>query len=311
MKALKLDDIEKFPFVEALPGRAIADSYHLLQELGAIKLAISKDGIDGNESARTGASYILTKTGQELAKLPVDPRIGRMILAARDQRYLAEMLIIASALSVQNPRDRPLQERKASDAAHAKFADYKSEFIAFLKLWAWYEEQVKNKASQRKIIALLRKNFLSPVHLREWHDVHSQLASVEGEKGWRLNQTEATFEQLHCVLLAGLLGNIGFKSEESWFYQGAREIRFHIHPGSRLVKKAGRWVMAAELVETTRLYARCVTRIDPSWLERVVGHLIRKNWSDPRWEKKVDQVVANERATLCGLTIYSGRRIHY
>ena len=309
MKSLKLDDIEQFPFVEAPPGRAVADGYHLLQELGAIELASAAD--DESDDGRTGASFVLTRTGHELAKLPVDPRIGRMILAAREHQCLAEMLIIASALSVQDPRDRPMQEREAAEAAHAKFGDDKSEFISFVKLWRWYGEQVQHKASQRKLVGLLRQNFLSPIRLREWHDVHTQLSALVGEQGWRVNQSEATYEQLHMALLSGLLGNIGFKSDEGGSYQGARDIRFHIHPGSRLVKKAGRWIMAAELVETTRLYARCVARIDPVWLEKVGAHLIRKNWSDPRWEKKAGQVVANERATLYGLAIYTGRRIHY
>lgn len=308
MKSLKLDEIEQFPFVEAPPGRAVADGYHLLQELGAIELAGADDDA---EASRVGAAFVLTRTGHELAKLPVDPRIGRMILAAREYQCLAEMLIIAAALSVQDARDRPLQEREATEAAHAKFADDKSEFISFLKLWRWYGEQVQHKASQRKLTGLLRQNFLSPIRLREWRDVHTQLAALVGEQGWRVNRTEATYEQLHMALLSGLLGNIGFKSDEGGHYQGAREIRFHIHPGSRLVKKAGRWIVAAELVETTRLYARCVARIDPVWLEKVGAHLIRKNWSDPRWEKKAGQVVANERATLYGLTIYTGRRIQY
>ncbi|KCB32395.1 ATP-dependent helicase HrpA [Bordetella hinzii CA90 BAL1384] len=304
MKALKLDDIEQFPFVEAPPGRAVADGYHLLQELGAIEM--SEDEGEGGKRL-----FTLTRIGQDLARLPVDPRIGRMILAAREQQCLSEMLIIAAALSVQDPRDRPMQEREASEAAHVKFADDKSEFLSFLKLWRWYGEQVQHKASQRKLVALLRQNFLSPIRLREWHDVHTQLAALVGEQGWRLNQSDATYEQLHLALLTGLLGNIGFKSEEGGNYLGARDIRFHIHPGSRLAKKAGRWVMAAELVETTRLYARCVARIEPVWIERVAAHLLRRNWSDPRWEKKAGQVVANERATLYGLAIYSGRRVQY
>ncbi len=294
MKALRLDDIESFPFVDPPPGRAIADGYHLLQELGAID--------DGNQ---------LTDTGRELARLPVDPRLARMILAAKDQQCLTEILIIASALSVQDPRDRPMQEREASEAAHAKFGDDKSEFISYLKLWRWYGEQVEHKASQRKLVTLLRQNFLSPLRLREWRDVHSQLAALVGEQGWRMNAVDATYEQTHMALLAGLLGNIGLKSEDSSAYQGARDIRFQIHPGSRLVKKAGRWIVAAELVETTRLYARCVARIDPAWLEKAGAHLIRRTWSDPRWEKKAGQVVANERATLYGLPIYTGRRIHF
>ncbi|WP_442592671.1 ATP-dependent RNA helicase HrpA [Parapusillimonas sp. JC17] len=294
MKALKLDDIETFPFVDQPSGRAIADGYHLLQELGAI-----------DESNR------LTETGRALARLPIDPRLARMILAAREQQCLAEMLIITSALSVQDPRDRPMSEREASEAAHAKFGDDRSEFLSFIKLWRWYAEQVEHKASQRKLVALLRQNFLSPLRLREWRDVHSQLAALVGEQGWRVNPSEATYEQVHMALLSGLLGNIGTKSEEASGYQGARDIRFQIHPGSRLVKKAGRWIVAAELVETTRLYARCVARIDPKWLEKAGAHLIRRAWSDPRWDKKAGQVVAHERATLYGLQIYSGRRVHY
>ncbi len=294
MKALKLNDIESFPFVDAPPGRAIADGYHLLQELGAID--------DRN---------MLTDTGRELARLPVDPRVARMVLAARDQQCLAEILIIASALSVQDPRDRPMQEREASEAAHAKFGDDKSEFLSYLKLWRWYGEQIAHKASQRKLVALLRQNFLSPLRLREWHDVHTQLVALVREQGWRVNAVDATFEQIHMALLAGLLGNIGLKHEDAAGYVGARDIRFQIHPGSRLVKKAGRWIVAAELVDTSRLYARCVARIEPVWLERAGAHLLQRSWSDPRWEKKAGQVVANERAVLYGLPVYSGRRVHF
>ncbi|VCU72194.1 ATP-dependent RNA helicase HrpB [Pigmentiphaga humi] len=294
MKSLRLAEIEQFPFVESPPGRAVADGYHLLQELGAID-----------------EDNALTAVGRELARLPVDPRIGRMILAARDQSCLSEMLVIAAALSVQDPRDRPLDAQEAADQAHAKFADERSEFMAFLKLWKWFNEAVDHKQSQRKLVENLRQHFLSPVRMREWRDIHSQLAAVVGEHGWRLNQTEATLEQIHLALLSGLLGNIGTKSDEDAQYLGARGIRFVIHPGSRLARKAGRWVVAAELVETSRLFARCVARIDPVWIERVGSHLLRKNWSDPRWEKKEGRVVANERATLYGLTIYSGRRVDY
>jgi len=294
MKALRLDSVETFPFVDPPTGRAIADGYHLLQELGAL-----------DESNQ------LTAIGRELARLPVDPRVARMILSARDQQCLAEMLIIASALSVQDPRDRPMSEREASETAHAKFADDKSEFLSWLKLWRWYEEQVAHKGSQRKLIALLRQNFLSPLRLREWRDVHGQLAALVGEQGWRLNAADATYEQVHMALLSGLLGNIGLKNEEGGGYLGAREVRFQIHPGSHLVKKAGRWIVAAELVETSRLYARCVARVEPTWIERAGAHLLHRSWSDPRWDKKSGQVVANERATLYGLPVYSGRRVHY
>lgn len=294
MKALGLDDIESFPFVDPPSGRAIADGYHLLQELGALD--------DANR---------LTETGRVLSRLPVDPRLGRMILAGREWQCLDEVLIIASALSVQDPRDRPMTQREAAEAAHAKFRDDKSEFLSFVKLWRWYGEQVAHKASQRKLVALLRQNFLSPLRLREWHDVHGQLSSLVGEQGWRVNTSPATYEQAHMALLAGLLGNIGLKSEEGAGYLGARGIRFLIHPGSPLQKKAGRWLLAGELVETSRLYARCVARIDPVWVERAAGSLLQRSWSDPRWDRKAGQVVANERATLYGLPIYAGRRVHY
>ena len=298
MKALKLNSIEDFPFVDPPSGRAIADGYHLLQELGAMDP-------DGEHPEA------LTPTGHALAKLPVDPRIGRMILAACDQHCLTEMLIIASALSVQDPRDRPMQAREAAENAHSKFSDDKSEFVSYIKLWRWYHEQVAHKDSQRKLVAQLRQQFLSPLRLREWHDIHSQLMALVGEQGWRLNKTEATHEQLHLALMSGLLGNLGLKSEESGHYQGARDIRFWIHPGSKLLKKAGKWVMAAELVDTSKLYARCIAKIEPVWVERVAGHLIKRSYTDPRWERRLGQVVANEKGSLYGLPVYAGRRIHY
>jgi len=298
MKALHLGEIENFPFVDSPSGRAVADGYHLLQELGAI-----------SQDADRGAS--LTQTGKALAKLPLDPRIGRMILAARDQHCLTEMLIVAAALSVQDPRDRPMHARELADQAHSKFTDEKSEFISYLKLWSWYNEQVAHKGSQRKLVALLRQHFLSPLRMREWHDIHSQLTALVGEQGWRLNQSEATYEQLHVALMTGLLGNLGLKAEEAGHYLGARDIKFLINPGSKLAKKAGKWIMAAEIVDTTKLYARCVAKIDPVWIERSARHLIKKSWTDPRWEKKLGQVVANEKGSLYGLTVYSGRRVHY
>ncbi len=294
MKALRLDDIEAFPFVDPPSGRAVADGYQLLQELGALD-----------------ARNALTAVGRSLARLPVDPRVARMILAANEHQCLTEMLVIASALSVQDPRDRPLQAREAAEAAHAKFNDKQSEFLSWLKLWQWYGEEVAHKRSQRKLVERLRANFLSPVRLREWRDTHVQLLTLAREQGWRLNQTPATVEQIHMALLAGLLGHIGMKGEDANLYQGARDIRFAIHPGSSLHKKAGRWVLAGELVETTRLYARCVARIEPAWIERAGAHLLRRSWSDPRWEKKAGQVVANERGTVHGLPVYTGRRVHY
>jgi ATP-dependent helicase HrpA len=300
MKSLHLTDVETFPFVEPPQGRAIADGYQLLQELGAVD--------DANE---------LTPMGRKLAKLPLDPRVGRMILAAVDNVCLSEMLIIASALSVQDPRDRPMEYQQQADEKHKKFADEKSEFLGFLKIWRWFEQAIEHKKTNRQLQDNCRENFLSQVRLREWRDVHSQLLTIVKEQGWRLNETPATYDQLHMALLTGLLGNIGYKMEEEGgaqsggAYLGARGIKFHIWPGSTLGKKAGKWVMAAELVETTRLYARCIAQIQPEWIEKIGGHLLKKSWGEPRWEKRTAQVTASERATLYGIVVYSQRRINY
>ncbi|NDP59808.1 MAG: ATP-dependent RNA helicase HrpA [Oxalobacteraceae bacterium] len=294
MKSLHLTDVETFPFIEPPPGRAIADGYQLLQELGAVD--------DNND---------LTPTGRQLGKLPLDPRVGRMILAALDNVCLREVLIIASALSVQDPRDRPLEVQAAADLAHKKFADEKSEFSSYLKIWTWFEEAIEHKKTNRQLQDSCRANFLSQMRLREWRDVHSQLLTIVKEQGWRMNETPATYENLHSALLTGLLGNVGFKSDEDTHYLGARAIKFHIWPGSSLLKKAGKWIMAAELVDTTRLYARCVAQIQPEWLERVGAHLLKKSYGEPHWEKRTAQVTASERATLYGLVVYSQRRINF
>ena len=296
MKALHLTDVETFPFIEPPQGRAIADGYQLLQEVGAVD--------DANA---------LTPLGHKLAKLPLDPRVGRMILAALENACLTEMLIIASALSVQDPRDRPMEHQQAADEAHKKFADEKSEFLTYIKIWSWFGQAIEHKKTNRQLQETCRTNFLSQVRLREWRDVHSQLLTIVKEQGWRLNELPATYENLHTALLTGLLGNIGFKSEDEpgAGYLGARGIKFHIWPGSSLLKKPGKWVMAAELVDTTRLYARCVAQIAPEWVERVGAHLLKKSWGEPRWEKRAAQVTASERATLYGLVIYSQRRINY
>jgi len=299
MKSLHLTDVETFPFVEPPQGRAIADGYQLLQELGAVD--------DANE---------LTAMGRKLAKLPLDPRVGRMILAAVDNVCLTEMLIIASALSVQDPRDRPMEYQQQADEKHKKFADEKSEFLGFLKIWRWFEQAIEHKKTNRQLQENCRENFLSQVRLREWRDVHSQLLTIVKEQGWRLNDAPATYEQLHMALLTGLLGNIGYKMEDEGgqtggAYLGARGIKFHIWPGSTLGKKAGKWIMAAELVETTRLYARCIAQIQPEWVEKIGGHLLKKSWGEPRWEKRTAQVTASERATLYGIVVYSQRRINY
>ncbi|UCG96045.1 MAG: ATP-dependent RNA helicase HrpA [Burkholderiales bacterium] len=303
MRSLQLGEVAQFPFVEPPPARAIADGYQLLAELNAVD--------QDNE---------LTPVGSELARLPLDPRVGRMLLAARERNCLHEVLVIASALSVQDPRERPLSAQEAADAAHRRFADERSDFLAFLRLWNFVHERIEHKKSNRRLTEELHASFLSARRVREWRDVHSQLATVVAELGWKpnaaldLSQAPA-FEAVHLALLTGLLGNVGTRVLDADFreppYAGARGIKFFVWPGSPLVKKAGRWLMAAELVETSRLFARTVAGIEPAWIERVGAHLLKKSHSDPHWEKKAGQVVALERATLYGLTVYQQRRVHF
>ncbi len=298
MKSLGLGEASEFPFVEPPTGRAIADGMQLLAELNAVD-----------------ERNALTPIGHELARLPLDPRVGRMMLAARDQNCLAEMLVIAAALSVQDPRERPLEAQEAADQAHRRFADERSDFLSLVKLWAFVQERIGHKKSNRKLTEELRSQFLSPRRVREWIDVHGQLAALVGEHSWHLNATPATFEQVHLALLAGLLGNIGLRVLDAERgeppFAGARGIRYFLWPGSALVKKAGRWVMAAELIETTRLFARTVASIEQIWLERVGAHLLKKSHGEPHWEKRPAQVMAFERATLYGLLVYQQRRVHY
>ena len=340
MKSLHLGDVARFPFLEAPSGRAIADGYQLLNELGAVD--------DANE---------LSAIGRELARLPLDPRVGRMILEARTRDALGDVLVIAAALSVQDVRDRPLQAQQQADQQHAKFDDEKSEFSGYLTLWNWLAQargghapatrrelqaasagpkrasaavlpvaqrlavrptaaradapHPTHKLSNRQYEQLLRQNFISVRRVREWRDIHSQLLTVVTEQQWKLNPAPASYEQVHKAMLAGLLGNVGWKMEEEEVYLGARGIKFHRHPGAHLRKKPGRWIVAAELVETTRLFGRGIANIEPQWIEEVAGHLLKKQLLDPHWEKKGARVAAFERATLYGLVVYSGRRVDF
>ena len=300
MKSLHLGVVEDFPFIERPQARAIADGYQLLAELGAV------DG--ANE---------LTAIGSELARLPLDPRVGRMILEARARQSLDEVLVIASALSVQDVRERPMDAQAAADAAHQKFDDDRSEFSGYLKLWKWIghargeKGSAEHRLSNRQYELLLRQNFVSPRRVREWKDIYSQLQTVVAEHQWRINSTPASYEQLHLSMLAGLLGNIGCKLDDDDVYLGARGIKFHRHPGAHLSKKPGRWILAAELVETTRLFGRGIAAIEPQWIEQVGSHLLKKQLLEPHWEKKAAEVIALERATLYGIVVYHGRRVNY
>ncbi len=334
MAALRLGDVTEFPFIEAPSSRLIADGYLLLQELGAVS-----------------AQRQITEIGLQLAKLPLDPRAGRMILAAKREGCLKEILIIASVLSIQDPRERPMDKREAADNAHAKFAGEGSDFMSYLKLWEWFDGALKTKKSNKDLLNQCHANFLSFLRLKEWRELHGQLANiVEDEFGFNIpspNQgegkgggnngrgggnlahlsktlpapqpsplksegvIEANYEQIHKALLAGLLGNIGFKDGESESYAGARGIRFHIAPGSTLKKARPKWVIAAELVDTTKLYARCVAKIEPDWIEPLARGLTESQYSDPRWDRKMGMVNAWERVSLYGLTIIPKRRVHY
>ncbi|MDR0997238.1 MAG: ATP-dependent RNA helicase HrpA, partial [Zoogloeaceae bacterium] len=296
MKALKLTDVERFPFLEAPPEKAIKDGYALLAELGAL-------------DAHRG----LTETGRMLARLPLDPRIARMIVAARERGCLKEVLVIAAALSVQDPRERPPEKQQQADEAQRRImgGEGKSEFLDWLRLWDWFAQETAHKKSNKKLIERCRANYLSFLRLREWREAHGQLHALVAEAGWRENDIPASYEAIHKALLAGLLGNFGCKADEAGHYLGARGIRFFIHPASRLQKKAGKWLLAAEIAETSRLYGRCIAAIEPAWLEEVGAHLLKRQYLDPHWEKKAMQVVAAERTTLHGVVIDPGRRVHY
>ncbi|MBK6470040.1 MAG: ATP-dependent RNA helicase HrpA [Betaproteobacteria bacterium] len=308
MKALRLGNVDAFPFVEPPPGKAIADGYALLAELGAVD--------DDND---------LTPIGKELSRLPLDPRVGRMILEARQHQALSEVLVIAAALSGQDARDRPLDKAQIADERHKPFDDERSEFMGTLKLWKWIEEgrgvhghaQARearvdtHKLTNRQQEQRLRDAFINPRRVREWRDIHSQLLTVVAEHGWRLNDAPASYDQVHLSLLAGLLGNIGCKSDDEDWYLGARGIKFWRHPGVNLSKKPGRWIVAAELVETTRLFGRGIAAIEPQWIPPLAGNLLKTQLLEPHWEKKAGEVVALERATLYGIVIYNNRKVNY
>ncbi|MBI5006333.1 MAG: ATP-dependent RNA helicase HrpA [Nitrosomonadales bacterium] len=318
MSALGLGEVEEFPFIEPPGSRAIADGYQLLQELNAIErneispakqeaMALPPSGgkLEG------GNAYRLTPLGHELAKLPLDPKVARLLLAGRQYHCLDEILIIASALALQDPRDRPAERREAADAAHQRFNDERSDFLAYIKLWAWFQEAIKHKKTNKLWANECREKFLSPLRLREWHELHQQLHAQVSEMGMRFNEQPATYEQIHKALLTGLLGNIGCRSTSEPHYLGPREIKFFIASNSVLAKKGTKWVVAAEIVETTKLFARCVARIEPEWLEEVGAHLIKRSYFDAHWEKKAGQVAAWERSTLHGLLINPKKRVHY
>lgn len=298
MTGLKLGRVEEFPFIDAPDARAIKDGYETLHELGAI-----------DENGQ------LTQIGRDLARLPIDPRIGRMILAAGKESCLHEVLIIASALSIQDPRERPMNMQDAADAAHEEFDDQTSDFLSLLKLWNAWKDRRKH-LSGSKLRKWCKEHFLSFVRMREWEDLHSQLGDMANELHLRAGRGDGkqVGAKIHRALLTGLLCNIAQKTEndrELGNYLGGRSNRYHIFPGSVLYRNGPKWLMASEVVRTTRVYARCVAPVEPESIEELGAHLLKRSHSDPRWDKHSGRVVANERVTIFGLELVPKRRVNY
>jgi ATP-dependent helicase HrpA len=292
MKALDLGDVATFPFLDPPQRRAIEEGYRVLEELGAIE--------------ENGA---LTAIGEQLGKLPIDPRLGRMVLGGRDEGALREVLVIAAALGLQDPRERPRDAQQKADEAQRPFRDEASDFAGVLKLWdAWQEARAKG--GKGAVSKLCRDRFLSYPRMREWEDIHEQLGRVIRELGFTPNEAPAGGEKIHRALLPGLLSKIGMWNQEARIYVGARQTRFMVHPSSGLAKKPPPWVMAAELVETSQLFARTVAKLDPLWIERAAGDLCKRSHGEPHWEQKAGQVMAKEQVTLFGLPIVN-RKVPY
>lgn len=300
MTALGLDDIEAFPFVDAPDKRHIQDGVKLLEELGAFETVQTK----------SGEKRLLTRVGRQLAQLPVDPRLAKMILSAVNFGCVYEMMIIVSALSIQDPRERPQEKQQASDEKHRRFADKKSDFLAFLNLWRYLQEQQK-ELSKNQFRRQCQKDFLNYLRIREWQDIYHQIRLTVREMGLPINSEKAEYQQIHTALLSGLLSHIGLKEAEKQQYLGARNAHFAIFPNSVLFKKQPKWVMAAELVETSKLWGRMVAEIEPEWIEPLAEHLIKKSYSEPLWSKSRGAVIADEKVTLYGVPIVAARPVNY
>ena len=300
MTALGLDDIEAFPFVDAPDKRHIQDGIKLLEELGAFEIVRSK----------AGEKRQLTPVGRQLSQLPVDPRLAKMLLNAVSQGALHEVMIIVAALSIQDPRERPQEKQQASDEKHRRFADKKSDFLAFLNLWRYLQEQQK-ELSKNQFRRQCQKDFLNYLRIREWQDIYHQIRLTVREMGLPINSEKAEYQQIHTALLSGLLSHIGLKEAEKQQYLGARNAHFAIFPNSVLFKKQPKWVMAAELVETSKLWGRMVAEIEPEWIEPLSEHLIKKSYSEPRWSKSRGAVIADEKVSLYGVPIVAARPVNY
>ncbi|HEX5405393.1 MAG TPA: ATP-dependent RNA helicase HrpA, partial [Pseudonocardiaceae bacterium] len=298
MTALGLGDLAAFPFLDPPDRRNINDGVQLLQELGAL------DPEQQDEHKR------LTDVGKRLARLPIDPRLARMVLEADKNGSLRDVLVIAAALSVQDPRERPTDSEAAATQQHARFADPNSDFVSYLNLWQYLGEQRK-ALSSNQFRKLCRSEFLNYLRVREWLDLHGQLRQITRGLGMTPSDNPADPAQVHQALLAGMLSHIGLKDGSRNEYQGARNARFAVFPGSALFRKPPSWVMAAELVETSRLWGRIAARIEPEWVERLAGHLVKRTYSEPHWARSRGAVMATERVTLYGVPLVTGRQVNY
>ncbi|MGW0870954.1 ATP-dependent RNA helicase HrpA [Streptomyces sp. NPDC002740] len=301
MTAAGLGDIEKFPFLDPPDHRNIRDGVQLLQELNAL------DPSEKDPRRR------LTQTGRKLAQLPVDPRLARMVLEADKNGCVREVMVIAAALSIQDPRERPADKQTQADQQHARFKDETSDFLAYLNLWRYVREQQKERGSS-SFRRMCKQEYLNFLRIREWQDIYTQLRTVAKQMGIHLNEDDAPEQSVHVSLLAGLLSHIGMKDVKDGNkneYLGARSAKFAIFPGSALFKKQPRFLMSAELVETSRLWARVNARIEPEWVEPLAGHLLKRTYSEPRWEKDQAAVMADEKVTLYGVPIIAQRKVNY
>lgn len=292
MLRLGLGDIDQFPFINPPDSRLVRDGYKQLEELGAVE-----------------PGGTLTASGRRMADLPVDPRFARMLLAAAELGCLSEMLVITSALSVQDPRERPAEKQQASDEKHRRFWDEKSDFVVWLKLWEYYEEQ-RQELSQNRLRKLCKQEYLAYMRMREWRDVHFQLTVACRQAGLRKASSPADFEAVHRALLTGLLGNIA-QWQEGHEYLGARNRKLQIFPGSSQFKKRPKWLLAAEIVETSKVYARCVAAIDPRWALDINPALLKLHYYEPRWQARSGRVMAYQRISLYGLTLVDKQSVHY
>lgn len=291
MRAFSLGEVSTFPFIDPPDPRALKDALTLLAELGAI---------DGEA---------LTDVGRDMARLPVDPRLARMLVESARRGALQELLVIVSGLSIVDPRERPIEHRAAADAAHREFRDDRSDFLSLVRLWSWHED-ARQTLGASALKRACRERFLSANRLREWRDLHRQLVLSTRALGWRANVEPAPFEAVHRAVLSGSLSLIGLKNERG-DYSGARNLTFSIFPGSALAKAQPRWLVAAEITETARIYARCVAAVEPRWIEDASAHLLKRSHGEPHWDPKRGEVVAFERATLYGLAVVERRRVGF